>query len=516
MSRLVYVCRFDIEGRDAEGFIFKEYKRWVERHYNTKSILDNFAFDFADPSIGAQALPNGHDIAVERFTSEGGVVSILRWSYPAETDDTLLWRNEVRIGTFEENVALQHTIAIDSIDFKVAPAKLDLGSPRVIRRICTGSAVRVGEMLVRAKPYPLDVNGLKEFTSLLENPLRKLPIVFLAPYTSDNRNGIDAVRLSAALAGVAVIVEAESAEVTWEAADILGKTLSCYNGGARIYWPGFSITDDPRKHPLYLADRIAAVGTQAASRAIESAVFSVATFRFVPDPRISAVIKAAEHTQRVEQLEERKASAGTDWEEIAIAFDGELTSIKSRLSEVEAENANLRANQEVIFAARDQESGQEILPDQPLRTPNTNQDAVAFAEQDFEHLVVLPSALESAVESPFRRPQEIYDALRDLNAVASDWQEQRATKGSGGDLRQHLINRGWGKRCSMQISDTTRTKYKSSYTFGYQDQRQLFEPHITIGSGDPNMCASIHFILDQKLGKMIVAHVGRHLPNTKT
>jgi hypothetical protein len=44
----------------------------------------------------------------------------------------------------------------------------------------------------------------------------------------------------------------------------------------------------------------------------------------------------------------------------------------------------------------------------------------------------------------------------------------------------------------------------------------LFEPHITIGSGDANSCASIHFLFDQKREKMIVGHVGKHLPNTKT
>lgn len=121
------------------------------------------------------------------------------------------------------------------------------------------------------------------------------------------------MRLAAALAGVAIVVEADSSDVTWEIADTLGKTLSCYNGAARIYWPGFSIADDPRKHPLYLAERISTVGPQAAFRAIENTIFSVATFRFVHDFRINAVIRAAEHTQRIEQLEERKASSDTNW-----------------------------------------------------------------------------------------------------------------------------------------------------------------------------------------------------------
>ncbi len=516
MSRLIYACRFDIQGADTETFVLKEYKRWVERHYNTKSIVDNFAFDFSGKVVDQTALPSGHSLSVENASSETGVARVLRWSYPAETDNTLLWRSEVRVGTIGDNVALEHTISIDSIDFRVAPAKIDVGSPHVIRRICTGQTVLVGEMHVRATPYRLDMNGLEQFITLLESPLRRIPIVFFAPYTSDEPNEIDTARASAALAGVAVVVEAASAEVTWEIADVLGRTLSCYNGGVRIYWPGFSKTDDPRRHPLYLADRIVAAGPPSASMAIQRTVFSVATFRFVPDPRINAIIRAAEHAQRVEQLEERKANADANWEKYALDLDEELAGAKSRLTELEAENENLRANQKVIFAASSEGTEGDALQDQPRRTPDTNHDAVAFAQEDFGNLVILETALASAAQSPFRRPQEIYDALRDLDIVAHEWHEQRTAKGSGGDLRQHLINRGWGKRCSMQISDITRKKYKSDYTFDYRSERKLFEPHITLGSGDANMCASIHFLLDQQTAKIVVAHVGRHLPNTKT
>jgi hypothetical protein len=68
----------------------------------------------------------------------------------------------------------------------------------------------------------------------------------------------------------------------------------------------------------------------------------------------------------------------------------------------------------------------------------------------------------------------------------------------------------------MHISDTTRNRHKADYTFSYGSKARLFEPHITIGSGGPNSCASIHFLLDEDKGKIVVAHVGRHLTNTKT
>jgi hypothetical protein len=138
------------------------------------------------------------------------------------------------------------------------------------------------------------------------------------------------------------------------------------------------------------------------------------------------------------------------------------------------------------------------------------------ARASCKNLVILDSALESAKKSPFQRPAEVLTALQDLDKIAVEWGKQRKAKGSGGDLLEHLKNRGWGKRSSMHISNTTRTQCGSHYEFEYDGKRQLFEPHITLGSGDPNSCASIHFQLDQVRTKMVIGHVGRHLPNTKT
>jgi hypothetical protein len=123
--------------------------------------------------------------------------------------------------------------------------------------------------------------------------------------------------------------------------------------------------------------------------------------------------------------------------------------------------------------------------------------------------------MSAAKASPFQRPYDIFKALTDLDEIVDAWRRNREEKGSGGDLLQHLRDHGWGKRGSMHISDTTRGNFRSHYEFEYQGKKQLFEPHITVGSGDPNSCASIHFIFDRDRLKMIVGHVGKHLPNTK-
>ena len=131
-----------------------------------------------------------------------------------------------------------------------------------------------------ATPYPLNADGVDQFLDLLHSPKRMLPIVFIARYASGNANALDASSMAQHLAGVGIVVEARDAEATWEVAEAIGRTLSCFNGGARIYWPGFSTTDDPRNHRLYVGAKIEAFGPEAIARSIQRSIFTVADIPF--------------------------------------------------------------------------------------------------------------------------------------------------------------------------------------------------------------------------------------------
>lgn len=514
MARLVYACRFEVPSTSGTGLVLAAYSEWIERHYRTRRGVQEFACDLS-PSGTIAALPNGHVLKRDHFEADLGQASVIEWSYPADNDDTLRWRNDIRIGGFDASCSVEHLIRIESIDYQVSPAQFALGSPSVIRRLCSDQSVYLGEMRVQATPYPLKQTGVADFLALLRSPLRKLPLVLLTPYAGGDPNHIEAAGMAQRLAGVAIVVDVQEIGATWDIGEALGRSLSCFNGGVRIYWPGFLDSDDPRRHPLYLGARVEMLGPDVIARALERTVFAVASFRFVPDPRITEIVRKAEQAQRVLQLETQRASTGVDWEAYSIEIDGELSLAKQRVTELEAENENLRANQQVFFSGREAQEVAEVSPEE-ITVPASAQEAVEVAKKKCGNLIILDSALKSAASSPFQRPAEIAEALQDLDQVAATWNNLKAQKGNGGDLRQHLTSLGWGKRCSMHISDTTKSRFKADYTFPYGSQPKLFEPHITLGSGDPNSCASIHFIMDEAKGRIVVAHVGRHLPNTKT
>lgn len=515
MARLVYACRFDVAAEDGIARIISTYTDWIVGHYRRRRGLVEFNFD-PEVAGASEGLPTGHSLISSIYQDRGDRVVRIRWSFPDDTDAGLRWANEVRVGQFGDLCGVEHLISIESVEYSVAPARLLFGSPRAVRDICTTAPAYIGEMQVRAEPYALEQGSLSDLLALLTSDLRRLPVVLLSPYARGELNQIDPLKLARNLAGVAVVVHVEDPELTWDFADEVGRQLSCFNGAARIYWPGFSNASDPRSHRLFFGTWIEKVGSASAARTIERAIFAVAAFRYVPDSRIADLIRRAEAAERQKLLVEKKETGDDFWADYERDL-ARLDEAETKIEELKAENANLRANQQVFFATG--AGGPDELA-QPEESEELSFSSVAGAVQAAakrcQNVEILDTATSAAEASPFQRPYDIFKALSDLDEIVDAWSKNREEKGSGGDLLQHLRDRGWGKRSSMHISDTTRGKFRSHYEFEYQGKKQLFEPHITIGAGDSNSCASIHFIFDHERLKMIVGHVGKHLPNTKT
>ena len=511
MARLFYACRFDVEGEDCIASVLSIYKDWIVRHYRDRCGLPEFNFD-PEVTGASEGLPTNHSLSSSIFCDGGERVVRIRWSIPDDTDVGLRWANEVRVGQFDGRCGIEHLISIESVEYSVAPARLSFGSPRVVRDICTMAPAYIEKMQIKAEPYDLAQDGIDDLLALLTSDLRRLPVILLSPYAKGELNEIDPDRLARNLAGVAVVVSIKDPELTWDFADEIGRQLSCFNGAARIYWPGFSTASGPQDHRLYFGDWIQRVGPVVAARAIERAIFAVAAFRYVPDNRIKDLIRRTEVAERQKLLAKKKETGDDFWADYECDL-ARLDEAKAELEELKAENANLKANQQVFLATG---TGEPDEPEQPeVPSFSSVADAVRAAKQ-YQNLEILDTATSAAKASQFQRPYDIFNALTDLDKFVGAWSKNRDDKGSGVNLLQYLRDRGWGKRSSMRISDTARGKYRAQYEFKYMGEKKLFEPHITIGSGDPNSCASIHFIFDQDRMKIVVAYVGKHLRNTKT
>lgn len=482
-----------------------EYERWISDRYRNVFNLSLDA-DLADAQV-FDNLPEGHLLAVRRHASDG-IATEVEWSFPGEKG--LIWRNLVRAAELDDRCAVEHRVEIASTEYLVSPAGYSVGAPTVVRALCQQEVV-VGDMRVRATVYPLREDGVDQFVALLEAGQRRLPIVLLTPFANGELGDLDARALADHLAGVAIVTEADTPDTTRALSERLDR-LGCYDGAVRVYWPGFRQSDDLRRHPLMLGSRVAILGPSRAARMVERSIFSVAAFRFAPDPRISAIIARSEAAVRAERAQDAVGQGDTTWEKYALEMSEKLDSALADIETLKAENENLRANQSVLFAFSEPTEDEEDGEAPTERAPTSVCEAVDFAEKDCPHLLFLDSSRSSAEASPFKRPQEVYEALLIMNKVAGVWAKNRG----GGDLRQMLKEAGLGKRISNFVSQTSKGKWREDYTFTYRDKPSLFEWHVTLGAGAADTCASIHFLPDPELGKLVIAHVGRHLTNTRS
>lgn len=505
MARLVYACRFEVPGAEAwASIVAPAYEAWVKDRY-ARAHGAEVTVDIPQGSMSG-TLPPGHTLSIENFVS-GGTATRIVWAFPG--DQGLIWTNTIRIASLPEGCAVEHQIHLHSADYLVAPARFSLGAPAVVRTICERHPINVGDMRLRATVYPLASEGVDDFVALLKSPLRRLPVVLTTPFANGEPGELEAMSLAGKLAGVAIVAEANGVQTTRALSNQLGR-LGCYDGAVRIYWPGFQGHDDVRRHPLIFGARVATLGAVRAASSLERSIFSVAAFRFVPDERIDAIVAASQATRRAERVAAAREEGDATWETYAMEMAAELDGVKAELADLRAENANLRENQKVLFSFSGDDTTEE--PEDEVREPTSVLEAAEFAAADFSNLLFLDSSFEAAKKSPFVRPLEIYEALEVMDQVAEVWKRNQG----GGDLRQMLIDGGLGRRVSNFISQTSKGKWGDDYTFTYLGKRQVFAPHVTLGAGAADTCASIHFLPDAEAGKLVIGHVGRHLTNTRS
>lgn len=502
MSRVVYAAQLRTDAEDITS-VLEEYNNWVGQFY-----LRNYKTRAIEPFGGSvDGLPDGHSIQLASASKDGAEVYDLDWSYVSEDDDNLVWRNLVRVAMFGGSCLFEHRVQIEAREFIIRPTPIMVGAPAVVRRLCKRGVVKFGTLALGAAPYFLSEKNIEEFLNLLRSPERRIPIVLVTPYAGGGNPDIDSDELANALAGVAIVVEAVNQDTTWELRAELGKDLACFDGGIRIYWPGFTDSDRRERHPLFLGQWVR--GRSDAATTIERLVFSVAAEKFVPDHAAEELVQAAARADRRSDLPTNSDSA--EWKQIAETYLRALEAAEQRIRELQTQVQNAKVLYVPAAEVADEPPSEGDSDD-----PATVADAVRNAEGKCKALIFTESARRSAADSPFMRPREVQDALELLDKVTGEWQARRRKGEPGGDVRRMLMDRGIGKRCSMHISDTTRNRYESDYTFLVDGAPTLVEPHITLGSGDAGKCASIHFQPPTDKRATVVVHVGRHLPNTKS
>ena len=471
------------------------------------------------------------DISVEwlsMFGEAGGLVGI-EVDQPDPADLTWRWRTHIDIGVEDRAAWLRVRVALFSpIEGLVTRPKMTPHRPPIVRRVVDRLDVRVDGRRI-GRPWLLAVSEVPSYVDFLTSPGRRLPVLAISQ-DADGEPFLDRARAADRLLGLAHVVEIDL-QSSYAVTDAIGKTLSCYSGAVRVYWPGFAIGDDPYFHRAYVGGSLAYLGREGMGSELFDTLGRLSALSISePDLRRKlrreqraheAAGRAAEAVAMRSRLEEiqSRSDGGLDhrtWESLAADYgrsQARIDALEEELSDAELEIETLREERDraeaqartlnLALAYTPSPVGLEVPPDEPA--PTGVLEAVQQAVGRCKHLIFLPEAFASAAESRYADPERVLANLLLMEQIADDWNSGELTDGPHGAFQQ---------RCSGYrpgISGTAAAMYPEDYRRDYGDRQVQLGPHIARGTGPATAVLRIYWYVDAERKRIVIGHVGRKL-----
>jgi hypothetical protein len=235
------------------------------------------------------------------------------------------------------------------------------GRPGLVRSIVDAFPVvvdgwRVGEW------RPVHEQNVEPYLAFLRDAGRQLPVVALS---EDQRRAtfLDPAYLADRLLGLAHVVTVDT-EAAYQVSDAVGKSLSCFLGAVRVYWPGFSPADDPYHHRLFVAGGLTFLGPDGVQQELFDMLGRLAGLS-LGEPALRRRLKieqrAAEVEARIaERLDARAHLAaapltpegGVDADTWS-AFTAEYDAAQAQLQDLELAGLEAEAELETLRLERD-------------------------------------------------------------------------------------------------------------------------------------------------------------------
>lgn len=496
--------------------------KWASerRIVTSKEDIPNEICSMPDREVG-----DGVKIQCLEASHDGRWAWGLRLRHPDEVNDWLQWSTEVTLlRKHDGSIHYSNTLLITRTGDFVAPVHRAPTNPAVNRGVLDGVGGKtVNGFQLTSKPIRLRNSGkeVAVFIRVLESRERTHPIVYVTPFANGefvaNFN-----MLARLLAGMAHVVVAEDPETTRHVESMLPRILNCFDGGIRIYWPGFRRHSNPLYHPLIkgwdvqrLCEEKFALGGRLVSSIAQTAAFSLSD-DFLTWPRLESLA-------RQEAL--AKAREGGDSEQLVTLFEEENSRLSDELRETQGELSLLSMllseekarSEQLAVALRHARMPEDYPAEEESPLPDSVEEALRQIEEDYEGQLLFRLNAKSERTQDFDRPGELFSALTWL---ATTWHDAKCGKVPNANLEMDLKTSlpGWEYRPHQKKATMQNHKWREWYRTLMDDGREIvLGPHIAYGvSGNPKDCIRIAFNWDAVTKQVIIGYIGPHQTNSNT
>lgn len=445
------------------------------------------------------------------------------WALRAEDPDKdvagRVWSTEIVIGGEvgrRPYVSLRLVVSTTEPHFSIEP---HVPGP-VLQMIDAPGLIRGARRLTSEPVTIQSENDAEDLCDHLEDPERRLPIFVVALPDGDGNPVINTAVLAKATAGLARVALV-SAELTWVMTKRFGKYRSVFNGGVRAYLRGFSVTDDPFRHRLFLeTDLRKTGGSVACVRSLRAlaAEASISETRLGKDVLDFASVRTASRKLRKTNLADRAApdeellqTAEELVESLELQVEEKDKEIDGYIAEVESAEDRAHAaeqeNRSLLFRVRHLQAALVDGGEAPTEEPPLPQEWPEFTDwldRTYPDKVLLTPAARRMARSP--EFEDVTLVARSISWLATVQHDRRIN--GGGSLRDVQVENGiLNSPCG---GDTYATDWKG--------RRYDVDWHVKTGGNvrDPKRCLRIYYFWEPETQQTVIDHLPSHLRTSAT
>jgi hypothetical protein len=443
-----------------------------------------------------------------------GVLWSLRGDDPDKNVAGRIWSSEISLGRAEQNgnVTLGLRLLVNSSEQQLV---IEPAVPGPVLQIADACGLVDGPVPIRTTAHHVsNASHVEMLSDWLISPCRKLPIIVA---TSDEREEnpsgplLDVDALGKALCGLAHVVFLP-ATFSFQLSDTLGKALTVFHGGIRVYEPGFDLDTDPRNHRLILGHNVRRSPTETAAElqrgmareslrrsrlGHEIVSFSAVRSAAVQKQKLSQAETGADDSVKVATLETQVTALSLQIDDLQGQVDQAL-----QLSEEESDRADIAEKQLFSSAARIamleesiSEAGKELIEAPP---PSAWEEFTDWCDMTFSGRLTLSSSARRGIKKA---------GFRDVDVAV------KAVRWLAYDARTRFLE-GGGELANIAIFDgiINAPCGADEYTFDFQARRLSANWHLKNGGNtrQPERCLRIYYTFDDQTGQIIVSDMPSH------
>lgn len=521
----VYAQQLELEpqgGCDSVQALTESIRSWVALR-----VPEAASFDFGEvPSTKEYA--DGSILRWEPYEESGTRLLDFSWRHLHQPDSSVSWAT--KLSYLEENGRVFASLRV----FNTGPESGDerallTSRPRLVLDLLEFFKVWCDGARIAAKPETLELADVPRFVAaVLTNRERRAPVLLVSPDEAGQFD-VSPEEWGREFVTLGKLFTLHAPECTYALTDTVGKRLSVFRGAVRVYMPHFDYNTDPLRHPLLLAPRVG-VRSERYRLAQWLALLTVRRFRELPrinelrDRRAVAYESGRGRILAELKIKREEARDAENYRALFELAEEENLDLHNKIErlqeELQEKNATIDWLGSEVERLRRRLADSDVLPgfSAEYEIPELEASSVLAAVENAaaihgDHLLILPTAIEAARESEYRRPKEVSRILAALARVAERMNQKG---GLGRPLLEEFRDQNIDYRGGISASSSKRIRRLHQF----QHDGHTFEcyEHMCLGGTyDPADCLRVYFTSKLRSGgRIVVGHVGRHLEGMST